>query len=133
VLSEHGAKIAPNTYWVAKKRPPSARAVRDEQLKVEIGRVYEAHMEALPRKVRHENGFRLLPQPRPQAGPSAPGRLSRETPSMAEYDIGEKPGKGRYCCTTDGSAWSVTPDVDSDVLPPCGTCGAGQTTKYQDC
>jgi putative transposase len=26
VLTEHGCKIAPNTYWVAKKRPPSARA-----------------------------------------------------------------------------------------------------------
>ena len=25
VLTEHGCKIAPNTYWVAKKRPPSAR------------------------------------------------------------------------------------------------------------
>jgi putative transposase len=40
VLSEHGCKIAPNTYWVAKKRPPSARAIRDEQLKIEIRRVY---------------------------------------------------------------------------------------------
>jgi putative transposase len=39
VLSELGCKIAPNTYWMAKKRPPSARAVRDEVLKVEIIRV----------------------------------------------------------------------------------------------
>ena len=38
VLTEHGCKIAPNTYWVAKKRPPSARAVRDEELKGEIAR-----------------------------------------------------------------------------------------------
>jgi putative transposase len=44
VLSEHGCKIAPNTYWVAKKRPLSARAVRDEVLKVEVTRV---HLEAL--------------------------------------------------------------------------------------
>jgi len=44
VLSEHGCKIAPNTYWVAKKRPPSARALRDEALKVEVKRV---HLEAL--------------------------------------------------------------------------------------
>ena len=36
VLTEHGCKIAPNTYWVAKKRPPSARSVRDEELKGEI-------------------------------------------------------------------------------------------------
>jgi putative transposase len=26
VLSEHGCKIAPNTFWVARKRPPSKRA-----------------------------------------------------------------------------------------------------------
>jgi putative transposase len=44
VLSEHGCKIAPNTYWVAKKRPPSPRALRDEVLKVEVSRV---HLEAL--------------------------------------------------------------------------------------
>jgi putative transposase len=42
VLSEHGCKIAPNTYYVFKKRPPSARAVRDEYLKGEITRVWEA-------------------------------------------------------------------------------------------
>ena len=40
VLSEHGCKIAPNTYWVARKRPPSARALRDAELAVEIRRVY---------------------------------------------------------------------------------------------
>ena len=42
MLSEHGCKIAPNTYYVFKKRPPSARAVRDEYLKGEITRVWEA-------------------------------------------------------------------------------------------
>jgi putative transposase len=44
VLSEHGCKIAPNTYWVAKKRPPSRRARRDEQLAVEIRRVYDENL-----------------------------------------------------------------------------------------
>jgi putative transposase len=44
VLSEHGCGIAPNTYWTAKKRPPSARAVRDEALQVEIGRVYDENL-----------------------------------------------------------------------------------------
>ena len=44
MLSEHGCGIAPNTYWTAKKRPPSARAVRDEELKVEIGRVYDENL-----------------------------------------------------------------------------------------
>ncbi len=44
VLSEHGCKIAPNTYWTFKKRPPSTRAVRDELLKVEITRVHETNL-----------------------------------------------------------------------------------------
>ncbi len=34
-------KIAPSTYHAATKRPPSARGVRDAQLKVEITRVHE--------------------------------------------------------------------------------------------
>ena len=43
-LSEHGCKIAPNTYWVARKRPPSARAVRDEYLRSEIARVHAENL-----------------------------------------------------------------------------------------
>ena len=44
MLTEHGCKIAPNTYWTAKKRPPSARAVRDEQLRAEISRVHAENL-----------------------------------------------------------------------------------------
>jgi putative transposase len=44
VLSEHGCKIAPNTYWVAKKRPSSARTVRDEMLRGEIARVHAENL-----------------------------------------------------------------------------------------
>lgn len=33
--------IAPSTYYAAKARPPSARSLRDQQLKAEIKRVYE--------------------------------------------------------------------------------------------
>jgi putative transposase len=44
VLTEHRCPIAPNTYWVARKRPPSARAVRDEQLMVEIARVFDENL-----------------------------------------------------------------------------------------
>ena len=40
VLTEHGVTIAPSGYYAFKKRPPSARAVRDEQLIVEIERVF---------------------------------------------------------------------------------------------
>ena len=45
VLTEHGCKIAPNTYWTARKRPPSARTVRDEYLKAEIARVHAENLE----------------------------------------------------------------------------------------
>jgi putative transposase len=44
VLTEHGCKIAPNTYWVAKKRRPSTRAVRDAELTVEVVRVFEDNL-----------------------------------------------------------------------------------------
>src|SRR5690606_13804331 len=47
------------------------------------------------------------------------------------YDIGEKPGVGRYCCTTCG--WSVQLDDATDRLPPCGSCGRGQNTTYNRC
>ena len=45
MLTEHGCKIAPNTYWVAKKRPSSARAIRDEVLKDEITRVHGENLD----------------------------------------------------------------------------------------
>jgi putative transposase len=45
VLSQHGAPIAPSTYYAAKSRPPSARAVRDQQLNAEITRVWKENYE----------------------------------------------------------------------------------------
>jgi len=45
VLTQHGAPIAPSTYYAAVSRPPSARAVRDAQLKTEISRVYKENRE----------------------------------------------------------------------------------------
>jgi len=44
VLTEHGCGIAPNTYWVAKKRPLSKRSLRDAELMVEIQRVYDENL-----------------------------------------------------------------------------------------
>jgi transposase InsO family protein len=44
VLTEHGCKIAPNTFWVARKRAPSARAVRDAELVPEVVRVFEDNL-----------------------------------------------------------------------------------------
>jgi putative transposase len=40
VLSEHGCKIATSTYYAAKKRSPSARAVRDAYLDEQIQRIH---------------------------------------------------------------------------------------------
>jgi putative transposase len=34
-------QVAPSTYYGAKTRPPSARALRDEELKAEVGRVHQ--------------------------------------------------------------------------------------------
>jgi hypothetical protein len=50
---------------------------------------------------------------------------------MARHDIGEKPGKGTYCCTN--CSWRVRLDDNDDRLPPCGSCGKGQQTQYDDC
>lgn len=41
VLAGHGVAIAPSTYYAAKRRPVSARAVRDAWLTREITRVYK--------------------------------------------------------------------------------------------
>jgi putative transposase len=38
-------KIAPSSYYAHKARPPSARAVADEQLKLEVARVYKENFE----------------------------------------------------------------------------------------
>ncbi|WUG33059.1 IS3 family transposase [Streptomyces sp. NBC_00459] len=45
VLTQHGCKIAPSTYYACKKRQlaPSPRSVRDEGLKEQIKEVYEAN------------------------------------------------------------------------------------------
>jgi putative transposase len=45
VLTQHGAPIAPSTYYAAKTRPPSARVVRDAQLKTQIMRVWKDNYE----------------------------------------------------------------------------------------
>ena len=42
VLTEHGCQIAPSTYYAARNRPRSARAVRDEEVLVQVRRVHTA-------------------------------------------------------------------------------------------
>jgi putative transposase len=43
VLTQHGCPIAPSTYYDATRRAPSARAVRDEELKAAVSRVHAAN------------------------------------------------------------------------------------------
>jgi putative transposase len=43
VLTEHGMKIAPSTYYEARSRPVSPRVVREEGLREQIRRVHHAH------------------------------------------------------------------------------------------
>jgi hypothetical protein len=45
------------------------------------------------------------------------------------YDIGEKPGKGKYICTTCHD-WTVTLDDNTDRLPPCPKC-KDKPVKYR--
>ena len=56
VLSEHGVKIAPSTYYAARRRPPSARARRDGLVLVEVRRVHHASRGGLygARKIYHQ-------------------------------------------------------------------------------
>ena len=56
VLSEHGCKISPSTYYAARSRALSARAVRDELVLVEVLRVHKASRGGLygARKIYHQ-------------------------------------------------------------------------------
>ena len=48
-------EVAPSTFYAARSRPPSARAVRDEELKPEISRVHTENLEVYGvRKVWHQ-------------------------------------------------------------------------------
>jgi len=52
VLTEHGITIAPSTYYDAKSGPSSKRALRDDELKIEIARVHGENYGVYgPRKV----------------------------------------------------------------------------------
>jgi hypothetical protein len=71
VLTEHGCKIAPNTYWVARTRPPSAAGQRDDYLKGEIVplRVGHRDVEGNDGDRSHSDRATTLPQsPNPEEG-----------------------------------------------------------------
>lgn len=74
VLCEHGWQIAPATYYAAKTRPPSARAVRDTELRTVITGVHAANYGVYGvRKVHAELRRRGV-----EAGRDQVGRLMRD-------------------------------------------------------
>ena len=75
VLSAHGVRIAPSTFYAARKRPPSARARRDVELVVEI---------------RRDN---FLVPPRRAADPGAP---HPSPATRTRINFGEKPQVSGY-------------------------------------
>lgn len=61
--------VAPSTYYAGRCRPPSARAVRDEELKPEISRVHTGNFEVYGvRKVWHQLAREDIPVGRDQVG-----------------------------------------------------------------
>ena len=44
VLNRAGVQIAPSGYYASKTRPPSARAIRDAELLLEIKAAHTAHL-----------------------------------------------------------------------------------------
>lgn len=72
VLSEHGCPIAPSTYYDASGRLPSARSVRDEQLKAAITAVHAGNYGVY--------GARTTWLPPPPLSTAAPARRSPGRP-----------------------------------------------------
>jgi putative transposase len=67
-------QVAPSTYYAAKRRPPSRRAVEDARLKAQIGRVYQEHFEVYgAEKVWRQLGREAL-----KVGRDRVARLMRE-------------------------------------------------------
>jgi putative transposase len=55
VLTDYGVKIAPSTYYAARSRPKSRRAIEDEKLMKEIQRVYDENYQVYgARKIWHQ-------------------------------------------------------------------------------
>jgi putative transposase len=67
-------QVAPSSYYARKARPPSARAVRDAELKVHIERVYKANFEVYGA----EKLWRQLAREGIQVGRDHVARLMRE-------------------------------------------------------
>lgn len=60
-----------------------------------------------------------------------PGFSKRQEEPVMAHNIGEKPGKGKYCCTSDGCDWSVVLDDTADALPPCDELRTGSANHIR--
>ncbi len=49
------------------------------------------------------------------------------------HRVGEKPGRGQFCCANPKCEWSVTLRDAEDALPPCSYCERGPRTGYIRC
>ena len=85
VLTEHGCQIAPSTYYAAKSRPPSARAIRDAtMIPILVAlwaanyRVYGAHkLWKAARRASHDIRRDQVARLMRVAGPEGVRRLKR--------------------------------------------------------
>ena len=92
-------QFAPSTYWSAKRRPPSARSIRDEELKREIRRVFT------------EN-FGVYGAPKIWA------QLNREGIEVARCTVERLMGELGICGAVRGKAHRTTIAADDLVVRP---------------
>jgi putative transposase len=84
VLTEHGLKIAPSTYYAHRSRPPSQWAVRDEHVLAAIERIYHDPQfgrglyGAWKDELQHERGERMGDVARWPPPPPAPGARAQQ-------------------------------------------------------
>ena len=101
--------IAPSTYYAARQRPPSARALRDEELTPEVQRVYAANYRVYgARKVRR--------QLRREGFPMA--RCTVERLMRAEGLQGAVRGKKHWTTVSDPQASRPADLVECDFAAP---------------
>lgn len=90
---------APSTYSAARCRPPSARAIQDEQLKAEITRVFEDNY-------RCYGVGKMYHQPHREGHPVARCRVRRLTRELGIHGL----VRGKTVCTTRADQHAPRPD-----------------------
>ena len=87
-LKEAGVQIAPSSYYAAKTRPPSARAIRDAELVEDIKTAHKANLGVYGARQLHAD----LNRERSRLRRMADELLSRLSPDRPMREaLGEKP------------------------------------------